>query len=88
MLVASQGKSPTMALGNYMRQREQVKRGIPFDDPSRLKSGTADSALYQLAQGNPLQEEQARRFLILWMQHSRIKPGLIIIMMQEQVPHS
>ena len=54
MLVASQGKSPTMALGNYMRQREQVKRGIPFDDPSRLKSGTADSALYQLAQGEPI----------------------------------
>ena len=54
MLVASQGKSPTMALANYMRQREQVKRGVPFDDPSRKKSGTADPALYQLAQGKPI----------------------------------
>jgi len=54
MLVASQGKTPTTALGNYMRQREQVKRGIQFDDPSRKQSGTADAALYQLAQGEPI----------------------------------
>ena len=45
-------KSPPGALLSYLKQREQVKRGVAFED--RMKSGTSDLPLYQLAGGEEI----------------------------------
>ena len=48
-LVGSQQKSPAAALMSYLRQREQARRGVKFED--RRKSGQQDAPLYQIAKG-------------------------------------
>jgi len=45
-------KSPPGALLSYLKQREQVKRGVAFEN--RMKSGTSDLPLYQLAGGEEI----------------------------------
>jgi hypothetical protein len=48
-LVGSQQKSPSSALLSYLRQREQARRGVKFDD--RRRSGQQDAPLFQIAKG-------------------------------------
>ena len=53
-LVGSQQASPSQAIRAYVKQREQVRRGVKFDDPGRQQSGTADYPLVKIAEGEPI----------------------------------
>ena len=46
-LIGSQQKTPSSALMSYLRQREQARRGVKFED--RKKSGQQDKPLFELA---------------------------------------
>ena len=51
-LIGSQQKTPSAALMSYMRQREQARRGVKFED--RKKSGQQDKPLFELASGETI----------------------------------
>jgi len=53
-LVGSQQASPSQAIRAYVKQREQARRGVKFDDPGRQQSGTADYPLFKIAEGEPI----------------------------------
>ena len=58
-MLASQQKAPGPALGAYLRQLEQVKRKIPFEQ--RRKSGQQDQPLFELASGQPITRGAAQK---------------------------
>lgn len=51
-LIGSQQKTPSSALMSYLRQREQARRGVKYDD--RKKSGQQDRPLFELASGETI----------------------------------
>ncbi len=58
-MLASQQKAPGPALGAYLRQLEQVKRGVPYAE--RRKSGQQDQPLVELASGQPITRGAAQK---------------------------